>query len=202
MDRSSLKQSLRKELIAKRNTMSPEEVTKLSNQIFERWCNRFSIRKVSYLHVFQSIVDSNEVQTQPYMDYIRRKHPQVRVVVPVVDKAAGDLKHAYIEDDIQLIPNRWGIPEPKMPVTMIYPLEIDMVLVPMLAFDAEGNRLGYGAGYYDKFLELTRPNCIKIGLCFEMGRQAELLPSEAHDVKLDFVVTESTIERFNPNFQL
>ncbi len=202
MDHTSLKKKLRKELIATRNAYSMEQINAMSTQIFERWCNRFSIRKVSYLHVFQSIIDGNEVQTKPYMDYVRRKHPQVRIVVPVVDKAAGDLKHAYVEDDIQLIPNRRGIPEPKMPVKLVCPLEIDMVLIPMLAFDEEGNRLGYGAGYYDKFLELVRPNCIKIGLCFEMGRQSELLPVEGHDVKLDFVVTESTVQRFNPNFQI
>lgn len=202
MDQISLKKSIRKEVMAARQLLSAKEVESKSRQIFERWCNRFSIRKLTYLHVFQSIEDRNEVQTRYYLDFVRRKHPQVRVVVPVVDKVNGVLKHAWVEDHIELIPNKWGIPEPKMPVTMIYPIELDMILVPMLAFDEEGNRLGYGAGYYDKFLSLLRPNCIKIGLCFELGRRSELLPAEPHDIKLDFIVTEEGIQRFNPNFPI
>ena len=170
--------------------------------IFEKWFKLFTIKKLSYLHIFQPIESKNEVQTKPFMDYVYRKHPQVRIVVPIVEKTTGTLKHAYVENEIELIPNQWGIPEPKMPVRMVFPMELDMVLVPMLAFDEEGNRLGYGAGYYDKFLSMVRPNCVKIGLCFEMGRQATLLPAEEHDVKLDFVVTEQGIQRFNPNFQI
>lgn len=201
MDNTALKKQIRKELLAARASMKPEEVALASKQIFERWCNRFSLKKVSFLHVFQSIVSKNEVDTSHYTDFVRRKHPQVKLVVPVVDQFAGQLRHAVVEEDIQLVPNRWGIPEPKAAVKFLYPIEIDMVLVPMLAFDNQGNRLGYGAGYYDKFLQFTRPNCLKIGLCFENGH-LDQLPSEPHDIPLDFVVTESTILRFNPNLAI
>ena len=77
-----------------------------------------------------------------------------------------------------------------------------MVIVPMLGFDQMGHRLGYGAGFYDHFLALTRPACLKIGICFSQGQLASPLPAEAHDVPLDFVVTDQEIIRFNNNFAI
>jgi 5-formyltetrahydrofolate cyclo-ligase len=71
----------------------------------------------------------------------------------------------------------------------------DAVIVPTLGFDSNGFRLGWGGGFYDKFLA-TQERAIKIGLCFETGHIKKLIPVEPHDIKLDFVVTEGTIYNF------
>lgn len=69
------------------------------------------------------------------------------------------------------------------------PAEFDLILVPMLGFDDQLQRIGYGGGYYDKFLA-TQPHASKIGVCFELGRLDQPIPAEPHDIPLERVVTE------------
>jgi len=76
---------------------------------------------------------------------------------------------------------------------------LDMVLVPMLAFDMAGNRLGYGKGFYDRFLSLVRPKCLIVGLCYEEGKVETGLPIEKTDIPMDFVVTEQRVYQFCDN---
>jgi 5-formyltetrahydrofolate cyclo-ligase len=202
MDHAALKKTLRRDLLAQRMTMTHEELIAKSRQIFERWRNRFSLRRIGFFHAYQTMPHKHEVDTIDYMDFVRERHPQVHIVVPVVDEVNHILRHAYVHEDIEMRKNKWGILEPHMPVDFIHPLQVDMVIVPMLGFDNRGHRLGYGAGYYDQFLALTRPACIKIGICFEAGHLTTALPNEPHDIPLDFVVTEQAIMRFNPNFAI
>jgi 5-formyltetrahydrofolate cyclo-ligase len=202
MDHASLKKVLRKQIKADRAAMTPEEVATKSKAIYERWRNRFSLKRIGFFHVFQSMQDRSEVDTRELTQFVWERHPQVHLVVPVVDYINKRLRHALVHDTATMVKDRFGIPQPPLPVDFVHPVQIDMVMVPLLAYDLQGNRLGYGAGHYDQFLALTRPACIKIGLCFQSGQLPEPLPVEAHDVPLDFVVTENTIIRFNPNFQI
>jgi len=202
MDAALIKKELRKAHLAKRMAMTDEEVAFRSRQIFEKWRNRFSIRKIGFLHVFKTMHSKHEVETQDYFDLVHNRHPQVNIVVPVVDPVNKVLRHALVHEEVEMEKNRFGIPEPKVPVSFLYPVQIDMVIVPMLAFDDKGHRLGYGAGLYDRFLALTRPSCIKIGVCFEANHLKEFLPVEPHDVPLDFVITEVATFRYNPNFPI
>jgi 5-formyltetrahydrofolate cyclo-ligase len=201
MDHPPLKKALRAELLARRMALSEADVAAYSRQIFERWRNRFSLKRIGFFHCFQSMPHRHEVDSHDFIDFVRSRHPQVHVVVPVIDPVNKVLRHAYVHDDVEMRQNRWGIKEPYMPVDFVHPVQIDMVIVPLLGFDDRGHRLGYGAGYYDRFLALTRPACIKIGICFETGH-VPTLPNEPHDIPLDFVVTEQTIIRFNPNFPI
>lgn len=202
MDTVALKKSLRKELMARRDALSLEQVESYSQEIFVRWRNRFPLRQIAWMHVFQSMDNSNEVRTGPFVDYLRVKHPRIKIAVPIVDPVLGALRHAYIHDEVEMVKNKWGIPEPKMPVEFVQPLMMDMVLVPLLGFDMKGYRIGYGKGYYDRFLNLLRPKCLTIGVGYECCKVAEGLPIEAHDVPLDFVVTESAVYRLNENLSI
>jgi 5-formyltetrahydrofolate cyclo-ligase len=199
MDSIALKKTLRKELLERRARLTQEDIRQAGRDMFVKWRNRFSMQQVAWIHIFQSIVERNEVDTAPFMDYLRVKHPQVNVVVPVIDVAHNTLRHVFVHNEVEMIKNRWGIPEPKMPVEYVQPMMLDMVLVPLLGFDLQGNRIGYGKGYYDRFLPLLRPNALKIGLSFELGKVTEGIPVEAHDVSLDFVVTELNVYRLNHN---
>jgi 5-formyltetrahydrofolate cyclo-ligase len=199
MDSVALKKALRKELLARRAPLTEEWIRAASGDMFIKWRNRFSMRQVAWIHVFQSIAEAKEVDTTPFMQYLRVKHSRVNIVVPVVDVAHDMLRHVHVGEDVELVKNRWGIPEPKMPVEYVQPMMIDMVLVPLLGFDMQGNRIGYGKGYYDRFMQLLRPKCLKVGLAFELSKVEEGIPAEPHDVPLDFVVTEQHVHRLNEN---
>ncbi len=201
MDNTALKKALRKRLDAERKALTQEEIALKSKQVFEKWLARFTMKPVMYLHLFQPIKQRNELHTSYYMDYVRARHDHVKLVVPVVNPFSDFLWHVELVNDIEMEINHWGIPEPKLPHRKIFPMQLDMVLVPMLGFDMQGNRLGYGKGYYDRFLRLVHPDCLKIGLCLEQGKVEEGLPVEEHDIPLDYIVTESAVYRFSSNTQ-
>jgi 5-formyltetrahydrofolate cyclo-ligase len=202
MDHSEVKKTLRNAMLAQRMEMSPEAVAAASRQIFERWRNRFSLKRIAFFHCYQTMPQKHEVATEDFTRFVYERHPQVNIVVPVVDEVHKTLRHAHVHDDVEMRLNRWGILEPHIPVDFVHPMQIDMVIVPLLGFDERGHRLGYGAGYYDRFLALVRPTCVKIGLCYSAGGFKTALPNEPHDIPLDFVVTEKNTFRFNPNFPI
>ncbi|WP_460183923.1 5-formyltetrahydrofolate cyclo-ligase [Thermopirellula anaerolimosa] len=102
----------------------------------------------------------------------------------------------------ELVPGTLGIPEPppelrENPQRQARAEEIDLVLIPGLAFDRRGNRLGQGKGYYDRFLLSLRPTAFKLGLAFEC-QMVEDLPRTPRDTPVDAVLTEKMLYRFHP----
>jgi 5-formyltetrahydrofolate cyclo-ligase len=113
------------------------------------------------------------------------------VVVPKM-KRSGKLSHFRIDSLDQLTENKWGVAEPRGDkVNLVRPDRIDMVIVPMVSGDMHKNRLGYGKGYYDRFLEGV--NAVKAGILFDVQLYQNELPTDSFDVKLDFLITESKI---------
>ena len=129
---------------------------------------------------------NSEVHTH---DMIKQAFKNKLVVVPkVVHK---DIEPSVIIDFDNLIPsNKFGILEPIEEMKIAYK-NIDLILVPGVVFDKEGHRIGYGLGYYDKFLRKV-PKAIKIGLSFDF-QVVDKLPREMHDVPVDFIVTEERV---------
>ena len=195
-DLSPGKKEWRKKLKKKRKELSGKELAEISHRIFENWKNRFPLENVQYLHLFLSMSRFNEVHTQPFQDYIRQEAPQVKILVPVMSLLHNTLEHFELDDEIHIEKNAFGVPEPKVEKRPVSPQKIDMVIVPMLGFDRHGHRLGYGKGYYDRFLAQLRPDCPKIGICPELGRLQESIPSEPHDVPLDHIITEEKVYSF------
>jgi 5-formyltetrahydrofolate cyclo-ligase len=110
--------------------------------------------------------------------------------VPKIKKGYG-LLAIEIKSLDELSPGTFGILEPAGEKG-ISPEEIDLVVVPGVAFDKRGNRMGYGAGYYDSFLPKLRPEVKKVAVAFEI-QVTDSLPAEEHDVKMDLIITENTI---------
>lgn len=93
-----------------------------------------------------------------------------------------------------LTPGAWGIPEPRKDLPEVAPEALDVVLVPGSVFDIEGRRCGYGGGFYDTYLLLTRPEAVRVALAFEAQIVADV-PCEPHDLSVTVVVTESRVIR-------
>lgn len=187
------KEELRKAYLARRQALPASEVLQRSQQLCDLFFAHIDLSFVKVLHVYLPVARFNEPDTWLILDRIRREVPHIRIVLPRVDKQASAVIHIFFEGLHQLETNGWGIQEPKSGVPAI-PSQIDMVIVPLLACDRQGYRLGYGKGYYDRFLSECRPDCRKVGLSlFDLE---DSIPREAHDVPLDVCITPARVHVF------
>ncbi|MBA2133599.1 5-formyltetrahydrofolate cyclo-ligase [Capillibacterium thermochitinicola] len=113
------------------------------------------------------------------------------LVLPVVDRQSRMMEFRRVDSLDALTPGVYGILEPRSG-ELCSPEEIELFFIPGLAFDRQGNRLGRGGGYYDRYLSTVRPDAAKIGLAFQL-QIAEALPVAPHDIKVDAVLTEQEI---------
>jgi 5-formyltetrahydrofolate cyclo-ligase len=132
-----------------------------------------------------------EVQTDLLIDGLlsRRKG----VVVPIIEQETRSLRLSYLTDPSCLVTSTFSVPEPIGNEAPARPEDIRAVVVPMIAFDDTGHRLGYGAGYYDRFLE-HHPGLVKIGVAFSC-QEVDEIPADDNDVSMDLIVTEKGIVR-------
>ncbi len=138
-----------------------------------------------------------EVQNEynPFLveEYCLLKKENLALVYPIVDFATDTLKSYIVPEGTEFEQNIYGIDEPVGGIR-IFPEDIDMMLVPLLAFDTIGNRVGYGKGYYDKFISTCNPSMIKIG--FSFFDPIEIEDANFMDEKLDFCITPEKIYEF------
>ena len=117
-----------------------------------------------------------------------------RVAVPLVDASAVSMIPLQIQDpEKDLVPGYYGIPEPDPQKSLrVAAREIDAAIIPGSVFDINGGRLGYGGGYYDRFLVNDAPQAKRVGFAFEM-QVIENVPVQPHDQPLDILITEKRI---------
>lgn len=119
----------------------------------------------------------------------------IRVVVPIIERETGSLRLSVVRFPEVFVQSTFGVPEPIGSEIPIYAGEIEAVVVPMLAFDRSGSRLGYGAGYYDRFFS-ENPCSRIIGLAYSSQEAADI-PGEGFDVGMDVIITESEVFRID-----
>lgn len=186
------KKELRIKYKALRASFSYDEVEEKSIDIANRLL-QLPIWDKIYYHVFLSIVEHKEVDTEPILHMLSGKDKEI--IVSQSDFKTRDMTHFLLTDNTKFRKNEYHIPEPVDGVTV--PSEkIDVVFVPLLAFDMAGNRVGYGKGFYDKFLSGCRKDTIKIGLSFFEAEEncSDVFES---DVRLDYCVTPDKIWKFD-----
>ena len=187
----SIKDDLRKWAKERRKSYSKDEVEALSLKIINRLLNLPIWEKTTY-HVFLPIVKQNEVNTEGLLSILQGKDK--RIVLPKAH-LDGSLTHYLLEDQTKLLENHWGILEPTSGLT-IEANHIDVVFVPLLVGDLNGGRVGYGKGYYDRFLADCRPDVITIGL--SLLEPVETIDDlEPHDHPLDWLITPTADFQFN-----
>lgn len=178
------KEQFRKVYLGKREKLSESEYDRFCKMIIENFFNHSNIASISTLHTYLAVVEKKEADTWPILDRLKRESPHIRIVVPKMND--NILEHYYYEGLHQLDQNSFGIFEP----THGTPTDldrIDAVVVPLLVADKSGNRLGYGRGFYDRFLSQCPIHCRKIGL--SLFNLEDKIPTDEWDVKLDLVIT-------------
>lgn len=188
------KQELRKVYLEKRMALSEAEYQQLNYRLCENFFTHIDLSFKKVIHTFLPLVEKREPDTWLIVDRIRREFPHIRISIPRVDTETDQLENFYFEGLHQLKKNNWGILEPQQGIPTP-PEKIDIVLVPLLAFDKQGNRVGYGKGYYDKFLANCNPTCTFLGISlFSPVDRIEDLHSD--DVLLSLTITPYEVYHF------
>ncbi len=183
-----LKKEARNYFLQKRLLLTNSEVETASFQAFTRWKNSDLIHLDSF-HIFLSIKEKKEVNTQFFLDFLWENNKTV-----YSSKVEGkSLLHYELTPHTILGKNSWGILEPVNPEFVI-PERIDCVFVPLLAYDLQGNRAGYGKGYYDRFL-CDYPETKKVGLSF-FDSVSNIEDISISDVPLDYIITPGYFSGF------
>jgi 5-formyltetrahydrofolate cyclo-ligase len=188
------KNELRKLSLHKRLALCEAEYAHLNFQLYQQFFSNIDLSFVKVVHTFLPIVAKKEVDTWLIIDRIKREFPHIRISIPKVNTQTGVFDSYYFEGLHQLATNAWGIAEPKQGIPT-EPEKIDLVLIPLLAFDKAGNRVGYGKGFYDKFLAGCRPDCTKMGLSL-FDAEEKINDSNSFDIKLDTCITPQSVMRF------
>lgn len=173
-----MKNTLRKKLSIIRSELPDEYREKSSNEITQRCCEWLASKKVEILALYYPI--GNEVNMLMLADFCHKN--KITMALPV------DCGFATWEVTDQLQINKHGIKQPIKSRDLAVP---DVIIVPLIGFDRGGNRIGYGGGFYDRVLS-TMPSAIKLGVAYSVQEQREI-PYEAHDIKLNLIITEKEV---------
>ena len=188
------KDQIRRAALARRRALPEAEVARRSAALWPLLEQQFPVADWRWLHLFLPIPRQHEPDTWPLIRYLWAGHPRLQLAVPVVQPDGQTLRHFHLRPDTPLVKNRWGIPEPTG-AAEVAPELLDAVLVPLLAFDETGHRVGYGKGFYDRFLAECRPGALHIGLSLEPP-VARIADAWAGDVRLHACLTPGRLWQF------
>lgn len=188
------KQELRDFYLSRRSLMGERVFKECNIKIKNQFLSFFGDFEPKAIHTFLAIEHRKEINTLPILYELRLRLPQLQVVVSKSNFQTLDMTSYVLKTDTVLKVNRWGIPEPTE-AELFDDLKLDMVLIPLVIFDKTGHRVGYGKGFYDRFLKKCRPETVKVGLCLEPPISA-IPDTHDFDVMLDFCVTPEKVFAF------
>lgn len=181
------KEEMRNRMLEQRTSISQADYYGASAEIIGRLKEQQEYQSARTIHCYVSMNQRREVETQELIREMLRK--SMPVVVPVTNFADGTLHHFRLRSFDDLQENKWGVLEPEQG-QQVSPNELDLVIVPMVAADESCNRMGYGQGFYDRFL--SQVSAPKIGLIYEQN-VVEALPTEEFDVPMDKIITNTRV---------
>ncbi|MBT8315111.1 MAG: 5-formyltetrahydrofolate cyclo-ligase [Maribacter sp.] len=185
-----LKSDLRLLYTKYRNEFSSKKLADSSLRIANRTLE-LPIWDFDYYHLYLPITAKKEINTSFLLSVLqgRDKH----IIVPKMD---GDhLSHFLLTDNTILQTNKWNVPEPVNGI-MVEPEKIEVIFLPLLAFDKQGNRVGYGKGYYDRFLKQCKSDVVKIGLSL-FDAEEEIEDVIENDIAMDYCITPNKTYKFS-----
>jgi 5-formyltetrahydrofolate cyclo-ligase len=185
------KKELRLEYKAKRQQLSESEAEQKSIAIANQLLS-LPIWQHTYFHLFLPIVEKKEIDTEFILHLLSGRDKEI--VVSRSDFETRQMTHVLLTENTKIKKNSYHIPEPVNGLE-VPARNIDVVFVPLLAFDIYGNRVGYGKGFYDTFLAQCKPETVKIGLSF-FGAVDAIHDVFESDIKLDYCVTPDKVYVF------
>jgi len=173
----------RKNYKAKREELTIPEMEAMSLAI-SNLALELPIWDGTYYHIFLSISEKKEVDTEFLLHVLQGRDKSI--VVSKTNFSTNEMEHFLLQENTSLVVSNYGIPEPVDGIEVAVK-KLDVVFIPLLAFDTHGNRIGYGKGFYDRFLSNCKEESIFVGLSFF---EPELtIPSSPDDIKLHFCIT-------------
>ncbi len=188
-----LKSEVRKLFRKKRDELTASQKLKLDDLVLIQF-QKLALPPLSSVLSFMPLDDKAEINTFIITDYLSFQNPGLQIGYPKTNLADCSMQALAVSEATEFELNAYNIPEP-VEGSMMEPGQLDLVLIPMLAFDQKGNRVGYGKGFYDRFLKDCDPACIKVGLCyFEPIDVIE--DANNYDVPLNYCITPQTVYVF------
>lgn len=185
------KKELRIKYKALRQSFSESQIEDFSLDIANQLL-KLDVWDKSFYHIFLTIEEQKEINTDYILNILSGKDKNI-----VISKSNFEdftMSHYLLTDNIKIKKNDYNIPEPIEGIPI--PSDtIEVIFIPLLAFDKSGNRVGYGKGFYDRFLAECKPKTIKIGLSF-FEEEGIAFEASEHDIMLDYCVTPNKVFRF------
>ena len=182
------KKQMRSAVLARRDGMSPSERAVASRAIVDKLCTLTNYQSASVVLIYMAF--GSEIETKPLFERIVANGKMA--VLPRVDKTSQTLMLHSVKSVAELQSSGWGIFEPATSAPMVALKEVGFVLLPGVAFDRTGNRLGYGRGYYDKLLLRADPTLARVAAGFSC-QIVDKVPAGPWDQKIDTLITENEI---------
>ena len=185
------KSEIRSKYKALRKQLSKNEIEEMSLSIANKLITLPCWEK-NYFHIYLPITEHNEVNTEFILHLLSGKDKEI--IISKTDFNTRNMTHFLLTDNTKIKKNEYNIPEPVDGIE-IPSKKIEVVFIPLLAFDKSGHRVGYGKGFYDKFLAECTIETLKIGLSF--FEPEELITDIFKgDIKLDYCVTPDRVYKF------
>lgn len=185
------KPALRKKYKALRAVLTEDTLEEDSLAIANQ-ALKLDIWDYEYYHIFLPIIRHKEVNTEYLLNILQGKDKNV--LLSKSDFETNTMKNYLLTDSTKIVVNKYGIPEPEDGIEIAF-AKTEVIFIPLLAYDKMGNRVGYGKGFYDRFLSKCNPKAIKIGLSF-FSPENKKISSNDTDVSLNYCISPKTICKF------
>ena len=184
------KKKLRNIILSKRDLLDKNIKEEMDRELFNKLINLDLYKEAKNIFIYLSF--GSEIDTKPIID--RALEEGKEVYIPKVYKVNREMKAIRLNSFNDLEENSMGILEPKDDTNCIEKENIDLIIVPGAVFDLEGNRIGYGGGYYDRFLSNIKDKRNKVVLAYDL-QIVDNIKAEEHDIKVDYIITNSRINK-------
>ena len=187
------KAQLRKTYLDKRKQLTADEYARLNQGLLHQF-KTIDLAGINCIHIYLPIPGRHEPDTLLIIDWLKARHPHIKRVFPQTDFIHLSMTSFLDDEHLQLAKNQWGITEPSEGTT-VDTKQIDMIIVPLLAVDSLGYRVGYGKGFYDRFMATCKTGTRCIGLSL-FPPIAAIDDVDDYDIRLHQCITPGAVIDF------
>ena len=188
------KQELRQQFLLRRLSLSRSDYWKLTSSLL-RELEKIDWSRHTFVHIILPISRNNEVDTFSVIDFFRQHYPSIQILIPRTNFETFEMENILFDPEYTVLArNKFGIPEP-IYGQRVDAARIDVVFVPLLAFDYFGHRVGYGKGFYDRFFQNCREDVLKVGLSY-FDAVEEIADRNPYDVRMDLCIVPGKVWDF------